>query len=66
MSWILGVSDYTIPDFSVLTDEQMLKLNLNTELNSIYEIKEFEKELEKRGLVEKRIAYQKKCYLHYS
>ncbi|MGI1772110.1 hypothetical protein [Streptococcus uberis] len=66
MTWIKGLSDYVIPDFTVLTDEQMLKMNLNVQLNSVYEIEVFKKELEKRNLVEKRSEYQNKSYLHRS
>lgn len=64
MSWIKGVPDYALPDFTELTDEQMLKMNLNVQLNSVYEVEAFKKELEKRNLVEQRSEYQNKSYLH--
>ncbi|MCK1200565.1 hypothetical protein MXZ33_07280 [Streptococcus uberis] len=64
MSWIKGVSDYALPDFTALTDEQMLKMNLNVQLNSVDELEAFKKELEKRNLVEKRREYQNKSYMH--
>lgn len=43
MSWIKGVPDYALPDFTALTDEQMLKMNLNVQLNSVYEVEAFKK-----------------------
>lgn len=64
MSWIKGVPDYALPDFTALTDEQMLKMNLNVQLNSVYEVEAFKKELENRNLVEKRSEYQNKSYLY--
>lgn len=66
MSWIKGVADYALPDFTALTDEQMIKMNLNVQLNSVYEVEAFKKELEKRNLVEQRSEYQNKSYLHGS
>lgn len=66
MSWIKGVPDCALPDFTELTDEQMLKMNLNVQLNSVYEVEAFKKELEKRNLVEQRSEYQNKSYLHGS
>lgn len=43
-----------------LTDEEMLKLNLNINFTSIYQVQTFEKELAKRGLVENEKNTRKK------
>lgn len=44
----------------------MLKMNLNIQLSSVYEVEAFKKELENRNLVEKRSEYQNKSYLYGS
>lgn len=59
MSLIKGVPDVTPLDFTYVTDEQMVTMNLNIQLTSVEECEQFEAELKRRGLEEKRLYFQR-------
>lgn len=59
MSWIKGIPDNPPLDFTYVTDKQMVTMNLNIQLTSVEEVEQFEAEVKKRGLVEKRDYYQR-------
>ncbi|HFI0420631.1 TPA: hypothetical protein ACGOW9_001843 [Streptococcus suis] len=59
MSWVKGVPDVTPLDFTYVTDEQMVTMNINIQLTSVEECEQFEAELKRRGLEEKRLYFQR-------
>lgn len=50
MTLIQGIPDYTKPDFTQMTDKELMKININTDLVNIYEAKDYAAEMRKRGL----------------
>lgn len=50
MTLIQGIPDYTKPDFTQMTDKELIKININTDLVNIYEAKDYAAEMRKRGL----------------
>lgn len=59
MSWVKGIPDVEPLDFTYVTDEQMVRMNLNVQLTSVEECEQFEAELKRRGLEEKRLYFQR-------